>query len=142
MRLKQISVFLENRTGALGEVTAVLERAGINLRALSLADSADYGVMRMVADDPEKALQALKAAGFIANVAEVLAVGMDDKPGAFHAIVQALAEADIPLEYSYAFVSPKGEGAFVVLRVQDNAHAQAALEAKGFRSLYQHETGL
>ncbi len=142
MRLKQISVFLENRTGALGEATAALEQANINIRALSLADTADYGVMRMVADEPEAALTALKAAGFIASVAEVLAVSMADKPGAFHAIVQTLAEAGIPLEYSYAFVSPKGEGAFVVLRVQDNEKAQAVLEAKGFRSLYQHETGL
>lgn len=142
MKLRQISIFLENRTGALSEATGALKAANVNIRALSLADTTDFGVMRMIVDDPDKTLEALKNAGFIVNVAEVLAVRMDDKPGAFHEIVETLAAAGIGIEYSYAFVSPKGDGAFVVLRVQDNASAERELKAKGFECLYQRDTGL
>lgn len=119
MRLKQISVFLENKAGRLAEVTKLLGEAGINLRALSLADTIDFGVLRLIVDNPEKALDVLKRNGFTASQTEVLGVEVPDRPGGLAGILQLLVPEGINIEYMYAFVEKSGDNALVVFRVED-----------------------
>jgi len=119
MRLKQISVFLENKAGRLAEVTRLLGDAGVNLRALSLADTIDFGVLRLIVDNPEKALHVLSENGFTASQTEVLGVEVPDRPGGLAEILQLLAPKGINVEYMYAFVEKSGDNALVVFRVEE-----------------------
>ncbi len=102
--VKQLSVFLENRKGRLLEVTEVLKDAGINIRALAMAESAEFGILRLVVNNPEKAKTALSSAGFTVKEQDVFAVEVEDAPGSFYQVVKILAEADINIDYTYAFV--------------------------------------
>ena len=131
MQAKQLSVFLENRPGTLAELTALLAEKKINLRALSVADSQDFGVVRIITPDPETAMAELKREGYICTLNDVLAVAVDDTPGALNRILQALGTAGVGVEYIYASLSPKAGYAFLILRVQDNEKAEAALRASG-----------
>jgi hypothetical protein len=123
MTIDQISVFLENKPGHLAEVTKIMGHAGIDLRAMSLADTADFGVLRLMVNDPEKTLELLRAAGCVVSVTQVLAVCIADKPGSLADVLSVLAEADVSVEYSYASITRKKENAYVILRVDDNDHA-------------------
>lgn len=131
MSVKQISVFVENKKGGLYEVTSVLNNAGIDIRALSIADTTDYGILRLIVSDHEKALEALKADGIIASVTDVLGIEVSDTPGGFSEAVKVLSDADITIEYAYAFITRHEGAACVIIRVEDNAKAANILGKAG-----------
>ncbi len=131
MSIRQVSVFLENRPGTLAETLKTLTDANVELRALSIADTTDFGIMRFIADDNRKAAFALSEKGHICSVTEVVAACADDRPGGMAAIVSILADANINIEYVYAFVARKENHAWVVLRVNDAEKAEATLSAAG-----------
>ncbi|MEN3187122.1 MAG: ACT domain-containing protein [Atribacterota bacterium] len=126
--MKQISVFLENRPGSLYAVLDKLRTWNVNLRALSLADTAEFGVLRFIVENPEKTVEQLKNEGFTATLTEVLAVGVDDRPGGLCQVVEMLTREGISIEYLYAFVSPHKDKAYVVFRVEDPEKARKTLE--------------
>lgn len=131
MSVKQISVFVENKKGGLYEVTSVLNNAGVDIRALSIADTTDYGILRLIVSDYKKALEALKADGIIASVTDVLGIEVSDTPGGFSEAVKILADADIAIEYAYAFITRHEGAACVIIRVEDNAKAANVLGKAG-----------
>ncbi len=135
MQAEQISVFLENKAGRLCEVTAVLAEAQVNIRALALADTSDFGVLRLIVDDTEKARAALKQAGFTVGKTDVLAVEVPDRPGGLHEILNLLHSAGINVEYMYAFVNVTGENAVMIFRFDESERAIATLKQKGFTIL-------
>ena len=107
MFINQLSVFLENRPGSLREITGVLKDAKIDIRALSLADTKDYGIVRLIVSDTDAAREALKASGKAFTVTPVIAVELEDRPGSFHDLLEVMAKAEISVEYAYAFLSRK-----------------------------------
>lgn len=131
MSVKQISVFVENQAGLLSEVTTLLADNGINLRALSIADTTDFGILRIIVEDVDKAAKILQENGNTYTVTSVLAVKMDDKTGGLAQILKVLADAGIFLEYAYAFLLQKVGEACLVIRVPDNNAAEKALAAAG-----------
>ena len=131
MIIKQISIFVENKKGRLAEITETLSKAGANIRALSIADTTDFGILRLIVDDADKAAAALKEAGITVSITNVIAVGIDDKPGAFAVPMRILADAGIDVEYMYAFITRNSEKAYVILRVADNDAAAKVLMEKG-----------
>ena len=139
MTVRQISVFLENRPGALHEFTQLLEAHNIDLRALSLAESEDFGIVRVIVDDPLRASQVLKEEGYVSSMTKVLAVEIEDKPGALVGILNVLGEKKIKLEYMYAFLAKKANSAFVVFRVADNDEAIRVLSECGIHTVSQEE---
>ena len=140
MSVKQISVFIENKTGKLAEVTKFIADNNINMKALSIADTHDFGILRIICDDTAVAANTLKDGGFIVTTTDVLAVEITDKPGSLAKILEVLADADVAVEYTYAFLSVKNEGhAYMIFRVDDNNAAAAALVAEGF-NVAQHES--
>ncbi|MDJ0722073.1 MAG: ACT domain-containing protein [Desulfobacterales bacterium] len=135
MHAEQISVFLENKAGRLCEVTGVLSEAQVNIRALALADTSDFGVLRLIVDDTEKAKTALKTAGFTVGKTDVLAVEVPDRPGGLHEILDLLQSAGINVEYMYAFVNVTGENAVMIFRFDETEKAITTLQEKGFKIL-------
>ena len=131
MAIKQLSVFLENRHGTLIEVTDLLAKEGIDIRAMSLADTQDFGILRLIVNDPEKAKASLAGIGFAATINEVTAVAIDDNPGALSNVIRVMSENDINIEYMYAFLSTHKGNAYVVLRVADNTTTAEVLEKNG-----------
>lgn len=119
MKLKQISIFLENRKGRLWKAVNVLSQAKINIRALSIADTSEFGILRIIVPQSEKAKQILEENNFVVKINEVIAVGVSDEPGGLDNILSILNKADINVEYLYAFVEKKGKQAIVVLRTED-----------------------
>ena len=122
---KQVSIFLENKKGRLAEVTRLLSDEKINIRALSLADTTDFGVLRLIVSDADKCFRILKANGFVAQMTDVIAVEIEDQPGGLNAVLEALDESDINIEYMYAFVEKKSDKAIVIFRIDK---IQAAVE--------------
>lgn len=139
MTIKQISIFVENKPGRLKEVTNILKDNGINIRALSIADTKDFGILRIIVNDPEKACAALKNAKCTVTITEVLAVGIEDKPGGITIVMDTLYENKISVEYMYAFVSKSDDDAYVILRVVDNKSAAEVLSDAGIRLLSSKE---
>ena len=138
--INQISVFLENRPGALRSMTAVLKDNAIDMRAFSLAETSDFGIARIIVDDVYKTTTALREADFVHSVTQVLGVAISDTPGGLDAVLQILADAQVNVEYMYAFLGgKKGQDAYMIFRVADNAKASAALAAKGVRQVEQEE---
>ena len=135
MIIKQISIFVENKKGRLAEITETLAKAGANIRALSIADTTDFGILRLIVDKPDESAAALKEAGITVSVTNVIAVGIDDVPGAFSKPMRILADAEIDVEYMYAFITRKSERADVILRVADNDAAAKVLLDKGVELL-------
>ncbi len=131
----QVSVFLENRSGRLLEVLRTLSRSGINIRALSIAETSDYGILRMMVNNPDEAKAVLKGAGFTVSLTPVLVVEVPDKPGGLAQVLSPLAEQGINVEYLYAFVEKSGENALVVMRFEDIDKARTVLEDSGVRLL-------
>lgn len=131
MALKQISVFLENVAGRLAEVTRVLSDGGINLRALTIADTADFGILRIVSDDATETLELLEKHGFTARVTEVLAVEIEDRPGALAEVMELFNEKGVNVEYLYVSLEKNRDNAIVVLKVEDVAHGQKIVEEHG-----------
>ena len=135
MTVKQISVFLENRPGALAEFTKILDMSSIDLRALSLAESEDFGIVRVIVDDPYKTIRILKEEGYICSVTKVIAVEIADKPGSLVKMLNVLGDNNVNLEYSYAFLAKKANSAFMILRVADNDKAIKVLTQNGIRPI-------
>lgn len=139
MTAVQISVFLENKSGRLAEVTHALASAGVNIRALSLAETIDYGVLRLIVDKPGDAKKALSDAGFTVTETEVIAVAMSDRPGGLAGVVDMITQSDLNIEYLYAFVGQRGENAIVIFRMDDVKAAVAALQKGGAHILSANE---
>ena len=134
MSIKQISVFLENKAGAMQAMTSTLAEHGIDMRALSLAETNDFGIVRLIVDDVFAASTVLKDAGFIHNVTSVLGVCIPDEPGGLNKVLKVLGDAGINVEYMYAFLGgPSAEHAYMIFRVQDTKTAAAALRAQGIQ---------
>lgn len=131
MKLKQISVFLENRKGRLWKALSTLRDADINIRALSIADTSEFGILRMIVPDPDKAKKALEENTFVVKTNEVIGVVMSDEPGGLDGILEILNKADINVEYLYAFVQKKSDQAVVVLRTDDIDAGIKVLKAGG-----------
>ena len=127
MIVRQISVFLENKQGSLSALTGLLADNQVNLRALSIADSQDFGIIRMVADNPTAVATILSGAGYICSVNEVVDITVSDRPGGAAAALTQLAEAGIAIEYAYAFASEHSGKSEIIVRVNDNAAAEKVL---------------
>lgn len=119
MTVKQISVFIENKVGGLATITDVLAKAGVNIRALSIADASDFGILRLIVDDVFAAGNALSENGNIYSVTDVIAVAGDDTPGSIARIVNVLAQEGIGLDYGYAFFAKKENLAYMIIRVEE-----------------------
>jgi len=139
MRIRQISIFLENKPGQLSAICRDLSEAGINIATLSLADTSDFGIVRMIVDDHEKAKDVLTTKGHVVNVREVIAVCVPDRPGGMAGVMQVLDKAGVNIEYSYAFAFHKGEKAVLVFRFSDNDKAETALKVAGYTTLGEEE---
>ena len=137
MLIKQISVFVENKQGRLADITKLLADNDIDIRALSIADTADYGILRLIVNKPEEAIKALKAAGMTVSITNVLAVAIPDVPGGFAHTISVLSDANMGVEYAYAFITPSDGQAYVILRVDDNERAIEVLKAGGISLLSQ-----
>ena len=135
MSVKQISIFLENKKGRLAEVTQTLSREKINIRALSLADTADFGVLRIIVNNPERCLSILKSKSFVAQVTEVIAVEVEDKPGGLARILEVLDGDNVNVEYMYAYVEKKSDNAIVICKIDDRERALQVLEKNGISTL-------
>ena len=131
MKVEQISIFLENKAGRLAEVTSSLSDAGVNIRALSLADTSDFGILRLLVDDHEKAKDALKEHGFTVSRTSVVAVEVPDKPGGLNGLLQLLGSRSINVEYMYAFVSSRRNNAIIVFRFDRPEDAIVVLQEEG-----------
>lgn len=131
MQVEQISVFLENKSGRLSEVTGILFEAGINIRALALADTSDFGVLRLIVDNNELAMTTLKENGFTVGKTSVVAVGVEDRPGGLHRILEILRGSGINVEYMYAYVRHTGKDAVMIFRFDNIADANRVLQEQG-----------
>lgn len=131
--IKQISIFMENKPGRMAKVAKTLSEAKVNMRALTIAEAGDFGVIRMVVDDTEKGYRVLRDGGFTVSETDVLAVEIKDIPGGLYEIAKALGETDINMDYAYAFVTAKAERAMLILRVDDTKRAAQVLQAAGVR---------
>jgi hypothetical protein len=130
VKVKQISVFIETRSGRLREVANVLGKKNINIRALSLADTSDYGILRLIVDKPDAALDVLKKANFTLSETNVIAVEVSDKPGGLSEVLDVLGEAGINVEYMYAFVEKSSDNAVMIFRIEDIENAIRALQKR------------
>ncbi len=141
MEVRQISVFLENKIGRLAEITQVLGDKGINIRALAIADTTEFGILRMIVDKPEKAYEALEEKGFTVSQTEVIAVEVGDKPGGLAGVMAILGKAGINVEYLYAFVAQKGSNALVVLKIEKLKDAVGLFQAQKVKILSSKDIG-
>ena len=135
MSVLQLSVFVENKSGRLAEITDIIAKANIDIRALSIADTTDFGILRLVVDKPAEAEKTLKDKGLTVSLTEVIAVGIPDKPGGFADTMRVLSENGISIEYMYAFVTRDTERAYLIMRVMDNETAASVLKENGYELL-------
>ena len=139
MKVRQVSVFLENKSGRLHEACALLGEAGVNIRALSIAETADYGVLRLIVNDPGKAMRVLSENGITVSETEVVAVEVPDEPGGLSSVLAPLYDANVNIEYIYCFVEKSGESAIVVFRVEQLERAIRALQGGGCKVLREEQ---
>lgn len=132
MSLKQLTIFVENKQGTLVDVTATLAKHDVNIRALSIADTQDFGILRLIVNDNDTALKTLSDEGYLIKTTDVVGVKIGDAPGKLSTALKVLDENNINMEYLYVFMSRTEKHAYVVLRVADNAAAETALENAGF----------
>lgn len=130
MTVKQISVFVENKVGIISDVALLLGENNININTMSLADATDFGILRMIVSDTDLALKILKEQGFAVKCTDVLVLAVDDMPGGLSKVLHMLKEAEIGIEYMYAFLGTSSKGAMVVLRVLDLEGAEELLKAE------------
>ncbi len=135
MQIQQLSIFVENKSGRLAEITEVLAVAGIDIRAISVADTSDFGILRLIVDQPDEAVKVLRQAGLTVSLTNVIAMGIDDKPGEFSKAMRILADNLIGVEYMYAFISRDSGKAYVILRVEDNEKAIDVLRNNNIKIL-------
>ncbi len=133
MAIKQLSIFVENREGTLVTVTDAIAKAGVDIRAMSVADTNDFGIFRLIVTDVDKAKAALDEANCFVSITEVVGVALEDKPGALAKVVKILADNNINIEYMYAFITVSKQFAYVVLRVADNAETEKILTENGIQ---------
>ncbi len=131
--IKQISLFVENKPGRMARVSKTLSDAGVNIRAMTVAEAGDFGVIRMVVDDPAKGYTVLHDSGFTVSETDVLAVEMKDIPGGLYEIVSTLGDNSINVDYAYAFVTAKAEKAMLIIRVDDLERAKKVLTEAGMK---------
>lgn len=136
---EQISIFIENKEGRLAEVTAILRDAGVNIRALSLADTTDFGVLRLIVNDNDKATAALRNQGFTVGKTRVLAVEVNDEPGGLNQVLDPLSEQDVNVEYMYAFANPQCKNAIMIFRFDDIEKAKVILSERGIKVIDKEE---
>jgi len=139
MKVTQLSVFVENKKGRLAEAVEAMAKAKINIRALSLADTADFGVLRVIVDSPDKAAKAMKDQGMVVKTTDVIAVEVEDKPGGLNNVLKIFKDTDINIEYMYAFVEKNNENAVLVFRVENTDEAIKTLTKKGLKILKAEE---
>lgn len=139
MKMTQISVFLENTKGRLYDVCSLLGRNGINMRAVTIAESPEFGILRMVVDKPEEAMRVLKADGFVANLTDIVTVEVPDRPGGLVNVLKVLAEHEINVEYMYGFLEKCSDNALMVLRFDDPDKAIRALTENDVRVVRKNE---
>lgn len=135
MNVTQLSIFLENRSGRLAEVTEILGRNAVNIRALSLADTSDFGILRVIVNDPDKAAGILKKEGFTVSETEVMAVEVEDRPGGLAGVLKILSTESINVEYMYAFLEKRTENALIIFRIEEIGRTEAILRKHGIRLL-------
>ncbi|MCD6471844.1 ACT domain-containing protein [Candidatus Aerophobetes bacterium] len=135
MDIKQVSVFLENKIGRLAEAVSALGKEGINIRALSIADTAEFGILRMIVNQPQKAGKILEGKGFTVSQTNVLAIEVPDKPGGLAKVLAVLKKKGINVEYLYAFVAPIGDNALVVLKTEKLEEAKKILKVENIKIL-------
>lgn len=133
MAIKQLTVFVENRQGAMVAITDTLSKHNINLRALSIAETEDFGILRLIVNDEEAAEKVLRDEGYLIKITEVVGVKIGDAPGKLSAALAVLDDNKINIEYMYAFMARTEKHAYVVIRVEDNAAAESALTAANFK---------
>jgi len=133
MLINQLSIFIENKPGRLSEITETLCKHKIDIRALSIADTTDYGILRLIVNKPEEALKALKEEKITVSLTHVIAIAIPDVTGGLNKAVKVLSSKGIAIEYMYAFLNPKSQTACVILRVEDNEKAIASLQDGGIQ---------
>ena len=133
MAIKQLTVFVENKRGAVVSITDILSKHNINLRALSIAETQDFGILRIIVNDEEIAEKILKKEGYLIKTTDVVGVKISDEPGKLSEALNVLDEKEINMEYLYAFMSRTEKHAYVVIRVEDNDAAETALANAGFK---------
>jgi len=139
VKVRQISVFLENKSGRLLEVCNRMAEEGVNIRALSIAETADYGVLRLIVNDPDKAMRTLTSGGFTVSETEVIAVEVPDEPGGLAGVLAPLYDANVNIEYIYCFVEKSGKSAMVVFRVEQIDEAIRAIQGGGYKVMREEE---
>lgn len=142
MLIKQMSVFVENTTGRLAELTRILAEHGIDIKASTIADTVDFGILRCIVPNPEAATEILKEAGFTASITEVIAVTLEDRPGGLHKVLQILADNDIGVDYIYSTIKSKGDEAVVMIKVEDPKKAMDILTSNGVKLYNMSELGV
>ena len=135
MKIKQISIFLENTAGRIADVTKVLKDNSINLRAIMIADTADFGILRIITDDSDKALSVLKEAKFTTKTTDVLALSISDKVGALHDVMALFQNNGINIEYLYASLEKTGDTAIIIFKVQDADKGLKVIEENGLSTV-------
>ncbi len=133
MIINQISIFVENKPGRLAEILGVLSQNGVDIRALSIADTTDFGILRLIVDDSKKAYSVLKENGYVVSITEVIGVCLTDKPGALKAVMDVLNQNNISVEYVYAFIGGNKGEALVVFKVADNTQAIEVFKKNGIK---------
>ena len=132
MAIKQLTIFVENKQGALVSITDTLAANNVNIRALSIAETEDFGILRLIVNDNDTAVKTLTEEGYLLKITDVVGVKIGDEPGKLSKALEVLDREHINMEYLYAFMARTEKHAYVVLRVEDNAAAEAALEGAGF----------
>ena len=139
MQIQQLSIFIENKSGRLAEITEALAGANVDIRAISIADTSDFGILRLIVDKPDQAVAALKEKHLTVLLTDVIAVGINDQPGEFAKAMRVLANNQIGVEYMYAFISRAKGKAYVIIRAEEDQKAVEALKAEGFTILTAEE---
>ena len=139
MGIRQLSVFLANKKGSLHEISDVIAKAGVDLRSMCIADTSDYGIVRVIADDPQKAADALKVAGHTASIRTVTAFAVPDVPGGLSNVLCLLEENNVNIEYLYALVTTNKDKAYAVMRTDDSERTEAILRDNGVEILEENQ---
>ncbi len=135
MKVKQISVFLENTTGRLAEVTKTIAEAGINLRAISIADTADFGILRMIVDKPDQGMEVLKKAEFTAKLTDVIGIVLNDKPGGLLTVMEIFNRDGVNIEYLYSSLINENDSVVIIFKVEDIEHGLEIVEKAGLEAI-------
>ncbi|MBR6769385.1 MAG: ACT domain-containing protein [Clostridia bacterium] len=135
MTISQLSVFVENKQGTLSGIVEVLAKAGIDIRALTIADTTDFGILRLIVKNPEEAKKVLQEKNFVVTINQVVGVEVPDKVGGLARLLRLLDDALINIEYMYDFLAIKEEKAYIIIRVENNAKTVELLEKNGFRCI-------